>query len=231
MKRLVCGAMLALCAASVGWGADDWMMWNTYSFKLPVIKKKVDLNGIFETRFRDDMDEFFRYHFYVGPDYYPWKWLTLGIQYGNIQSGDPGDFKTEHRIMYFVTPKVKLSDFCLEKLPLGDLNLSVQNRLDQRIRFYADHTCTWRYRFYPKLSYPVFKRKKLEIAPYVGDAFYFDFTNNIAFNQNRVYSGLTFKLFEYLNLDFYYMRYAERSGRGGDWTCSNVVGTGVAYNF
>jgi len=232
MKRLAwCGAVLALCAASVGWGADDWRMWNTYSFKLPVIKKKVDLNGIFETRFRDDMDEFYHYHFYVGPDYYPWRWLILGMQYGNIQEGEPGEFNTEHRLMFFVTPKFKLADLGVDKFALGNLSLNLQNRLDLRIRYYKDHVYTWRYRFYPKLSYPVFKSEKLTISPYVANAFYFDLTNNIAFNQNRVYGGLSFQFSKHLSFDWYYMRLAERSGRGGNWTGSNVCGTAVAYNF
>lgn len=233
MKRLVWrGAALALCAASAAWATDDWQMWNTYAFKLPVIEKKVDLNGIFESRFRNDMDEFYRYHFYVGPDYYPYKWLTLGIQYANIQQKpEGGDFETEHRIMYFVTPKAKLSDFCMKESRLGDFSLSVQNRLDQRIRFYADHTYTWRYRLYPKLSYPVYKGEKLEVAPYAADAFYFPFEDSISFNENRLYGGLGFKLRKWLGLDLYYMWRTTRSGRGGPWTGNDVVGTSVCYNF
>jgi hypothetical protein len=230
--RLWYGVVLALCAGSVAWGADDWQMWNTYSFKLPVIKKRVDLNGIFETRFRDDMNEFFRYHFYVGPDYYPFKWLTLGFQYGNVQQKPVGgDFQTEHRFMYFVTPKFTLADLGLKDSPLSDFRFNLQNRLEWRHRSFYAFTNTWRYRFYPKLSYPVFKSEKLDISPYVGDAFYFPLEDNIAFNENRLYGGLTFKLYKQLGLDFYYMRQATRSGRGGDWTGNNVIGTAVSYDF
>lgn len=231
-RRLGCSVLLLLCSASILSAADDWQMWNTYGFKLPVFKKKAALVGSMDTRFRDDMDEFFRYHFYIGPDYYPWKWLTLGIQYGNIQQKPVGgEFQTEHRIMYFVTPKFSLADVGVEKYGLGDFNLNLQNRLDQRIRHYADHTYTWRYRFYPKLSYPVYKNKYVTVSPYVADAFYFDFTDGIAFNTNRIYGGWNFKVFDHIGLDLYYMRLAERSGRGGPWTCSNVVGTGVNYEF
>ncbi|MCX6357939.1 MAG: DUF2490 domain-containing protein [Candidatus Aureabacteria bacterium] len=227
-----CTAILLACAALPALGADDWQMWNTYGFKLPVIKKKLDLNYSMDTRFRDDMDEFFRYHFYIGPDYHMRKWLTLGIQYGNIQQKPvDGEFQTEHRIMYFVTPKFKLADLGIERYGLGDLNISFQNRLDQRIRHYADHTYTWRYRIYPKLSYPVYTCKYITVSPYVADAFYFDFTDNIAFSMNRLYSGLNFKVFGQIGIDFYYMRLAERSGRGGPWNGSNVLGTGLAYEF
>ena len=233
MKGLVwCGAMLALCAASIALAADDWQMWNTYAFKLPVIKKKVDLNGIFETRFRDDMDEFYRYHFYVGPDYYPWKWLTLGIQYGNIQQKpEGGDFETEHRIMYFVTPKAQLSDFCMKGARLWDFSLSVHNWLYYFIVLCSYEIYTWRYKLYPKLSYPVYKGEKFEIAPYAADAFYFPLEDGISFNDNRVYGGLGFKLCEWLGLDFYYMWRVTRPGRGGDWTGHDTVGTSVCYNF
>lgn len=55
-------------------------MWNKYAFKLPLVKKKADLNASFETRFREDIDEFYRYQFYMGPDYHLYPWLTLGWQ-------------------------------------------------------------------------------------------------------------------------------------------------------
>ncbi len=233
MKRLAwLGAMLALCAASVGWAADDWQMWNDYAIKVPVIKNKVDMNGIFDTRFRNDMDEFYRYHFYVGPDYYPWKWLTLGFQYGNVQQKPVGgDFQTEHRFMWFVTPKFTLADLGLKDNPLGGFKFNIQNRLEWRHRDFYNLKNTWRYRLYPKVSYPVFKRDNLEISPYVGDAFYFPMERSIAFNENRLYNGLVFKLYKHLSLDFYYMNDNTRSGRGGDWTGANVLGSVVTYEF
>lgn len=231
MSRLLWCVALSIALTSGAIAADDWNMWNKYSFKLPVIKKKLDLNGVFETRFREDMDELYRYNFYVGPDYHLYKWLTLGWQYGNVQEGEPGEFHTEHRFMHFVTPKFKLRDFGVDRYGLGDFSLNLENRLDWRIRQKATFQNTWRYRFYPKLSYPVYKRERLEVAPYVADAFYFDFTDGIGFNQNRIYGGLTFKLFKHLNLDMYYMRLATRKGAGGDWTGGHVIGTGVGYNF
>jgi hypothetical protein len=217
---------LALFASAV-YAADDLSMWNKYSFKLSVIPKKLFLKGKFETRFRDDLDEFFRYHFYIGPDYKPWKWLTLGLQYGNIQSGDPGDFHTEHRLMYYATPKFKLAELGFDQWHLGSTTLTLQNRLDLRIRHNKDHVYTWRYRFYPKLSYPVYKTENLTFSPYVGDAFYFDFTDGIAFNQNRIYTGLSIGVAKHTTLDFYYMRLDSRSGSGGNWTGENVIGTGA----
>jgi hypothetical protein len=230
-RRVMIGAVAALCAATSAFAADDWRMWNTYSFKLPLVKNRVDLNASMDTRFRDDMDEFYRYHFYVGPDFLLNKFLTMGWQYGNIQEGDPGDFHTEHRFMHFLTPKFKLKDLGLKDSPLGDFSFNLQNRLDWRFRYFKEHKNTWQYRFYPKVSYPVYKGEKLEISPYVGDAFYFDLTNGIAFRQNRIYSGLAFKLFKHLTLEWYYMRLAERSGRGGPWDCSHVIGTVANYAF
>ena len=107
--RLGYAVLLLSCSATALLADDDWQMWNDYAIKYPLIKNKVDMNGIFDTRFRNDMDEFFRYHFYVGPDYYPWKWLLLGFQYGNVeQKPAGGDFQTEHRFMWFVTPKFSL---------------------------------------------------------------------------------------------------------------------------
>ena len=232
MKRvLLYGLALSLGLCSAAGAADDWQMWNTYNFRLPVIEKKLFLKGAFETRFRDDLDEFYRYQFEMGPDYKPFKWLTLSLYYRIIQEGDPGDFHTEHRIIPQVTPKFMLSDFGIDRYYLGPLTLSLQNRLEWRIRHYQSHVNTWRYRFYPKLSYPVFKTEKLTLSPYVGNAFYFDFTNGVGYNQNRLYCGLSFNLFKQVGLNLYYMRLAKRSGNGGDWTGSHVIGTGVGYDF
>ncbi len=232
MKRwILLGLALTFIVPSMTMAADDWQMWNDYKFSLPLIEKKLFLKGTFTTRFRDDLDEFFRYHFYIGPDYKPFKWLTLGYHYGNIQSGNPGDFHTEHRFMHYVTPKFSFSDIGLDKYYLGPLTLTLQNRLEWRIRYHATYKNTWRYRIYPKISYPIYKTEKLTISPYTGNAFYFDFTNNIAFNQNRIYGGLSFNLFKHVGLDLYYMRMVSRSGSGGDWTGAHVIGTGVAYNF
>ncbi|MEI6632205.1 MAG: DUF2490 domain-containing protein [Chlamydiota bacterium] len=230
--KIACGMLCLLCAASSARGADDWMMWNDFAVKVPLIKDTLDLNGIYDMRFRDDMDEFYRYHFYVGPDYYPWKWLTLGLQYGNVQQKpEGGDFQTEHRFMGFVTPKFTLGDIGLEKPVLKDLKFTLQNRLEWRIRHYAAFKDTWRYRFYPKLSYPIYKGEKLDVSPYVGDAFYFPLEDSIYFNENRIYSGLVFKLYKHLSLDFYYMYDDTRKGRGGDWTGGNVLGSVVTYEF
>jgi len=230
--RLGYTVLLLFCSATALLADDDWQMWNDYAIKYPLIKNKVDMNGIFDTRFRNDMDEFFRYHFYVGPDYYPWKWLTLGFQYGNVeQKPAGGDFQTEHRFMYFVTPKFTLGDLGIKNSFLSDFKFTLQNRLEWRYRYYYVFKNTWRYRFYPKISYPVFKSKYLEISPYVGDALYFPLEDSIAFNENRLYNGVVFKLCKHLSLDFYYMRQATRTGRGGDWTGNNVIGTIATYEF
>ena len=230
-KRLICMLVAFVFAHSWAMAADDWETWNNYSFKLPPIKKNLCLKGAFETRFRDDLDEFYRYQFEMGPDYKLFTWLTLGFYYRIIEEGDPGEFQTEHRFIQQVTPEFGLKDIGIDRYRLGPLKISLQNRLEWRIRHYKDHVQTWRYRFYPKVSYPVFKTEKLTISPYVGNAFYFDFTNNVAFNQNRLYNGLSFKMFKHVVLDLYYMRLAKRSGRGGDWDGSHVIGTGLGYVF
>lgn len=230
--NFACAVLCVFCACAAARAEDDWMLWNDFGVKVPLIKDKVDLNGSFDMRYRDDMNEFYRHHYYVGPDYYPWKWLTLGLQYGNVQQKpEGGDFQTEHRFMGFVTPKFKLGDIGLDKPVLKDLGLTLQNRLEWRYRHYAAHENTWRYRFFPKISYPIYKAENLTVSPYVGDAFYFPLENNISFNENRIYSGLVFKLYTHTSLDLFYMYDDTRKGRGGDWTGGNVIGSNVVYAF
>lgn len=232
MKRAVITSLIlasVLCSAAPA--ADDWKLWNKYKINYSVIPKKLIMHGVFETRFREDVDEFYRYHFYVGPEYYLYKWLSVGAVYGNIQTGLPGDFHTEHRFMYFVTPKFTMKDLGIDGYGLGPLKLSVPNRVDWRIRHHRDHVMTWRYVITPKLSYPVIKTEKFTLSPYVANRWYFDLTDGIGYNQNRIYAGLAFKLYKHVGLDTYYMRLASRSGNGGDWTGSHVIGTGLAFNF
>lgn len=231
-RAIACGTLCLLCVCTTARANDDWRMWNDFALKVPLIKGRLDLNGIYDMRFRDDMDEFYRYHFYVGPDYHACKWLTLGLQYGNIQQKpEDGEFQTEHRFMYFVTPKFSLGDVGLDRPVVKEFKLTLQNRLEWRIRHYAAHEDTWRYRLYPKLSYPLYKGEKLDISPYVGDAFYFPLDDSIYFNENRIYSGLVFRLCTHLSLDFYYMYDSTRSGRGGEWTGANVLGSVATYEF
>ena len=228
-------AILAGVAIGVGvtsaFGADDWGMRNEYSFRIPVFKDRLDLNASMHTRWRDDMDEFYRYGFYAGPDFHLGRHLAAGVRYGNIQEGEPGEFRTEHRLRQLLTPKFKLEDLGGGDSLLGAMSFALQNRLDLRIRRHADHENTWKYRFYPKVSYPVYKAEKIAISPYAGNAFYFDLTDGIAYNENKTYGGLSFRLFKQFTVDCYYMRSVERNGAGGPWTGRHWVGTAVNFEL
>ena len=231
-KIFICGIAFFLGAPLAAGGADDWGTWNDYAFRVPIKKEKLYLKSSFQTRFRKDLDEFYYYHFYFGPEYKPLKWLMLSAQYANVNSGPPGDFRTEHRPMFFVTPSFSMADLGVDKNGyLGPLTLQLQNQLWWRIRPYAAHTQTWRYSIFPTLSYPVLKTEKLTISPYAGNDFYYDLTNNIGYNENRLYGGFRVRLFKKVVVNLFYMRRAFRPGRGGDWDGSHVVGTGLLLDF
>ena len=231
MKKLIICGLACLIAAPTAARADDWGTWNDYAFRLPVIKKRLSLKGSFQTRFRDNLDEFYYYHFYVGPEYKPLKWLMLSVQYANVQSGEPGDFHTEHRPMLFVTPRFSLAELGVEDNRLGPLTFQFENQLWWRIRNFAIHKQTWRYSIYPLITYPVLKTEKLTLSPYAGNNFFFNLDNNIGYNENRLYGGFTVRFFEKVVINLYYMRLAFRPGRGGDWAGSNVIGTGMLLDF
>ena len=233
MRTLViCIVAFVLATPLAAMGADDWGTWNDYALRLSIIEEKLYLRGSFQTRFRDDLNEFFYYHFYFGPEYKPLKWLTLSAQYGNVTSGAPGDFHTEHRPMFFVTPSFSLADLGIDREgPLGPLNLQLQNSLWWRIRPYAAHEQTWRYSIFPTLSYPILRTEKLVVSPYVGNDFYCDFTNGMTYDENRLYGGCRFRLFKKVVLNLFYMRRSLRPWSGGEWTGSHIIGTGLLLEF
>lgn len=70
--------MLLCSTCSVAWGGDSWDMWNAYFVNVPLLEKEgLSWFTLFETRFRDDITDFYRYHFYLGPVYKTWQVLTL----------------------------------------------------------------------------------------------------------------------------------------------------------
>jgi hypothetical protein len=230
-KKIISYILLFLTGSATAWSHDDWGTWNNYAFRLPLIEKKLMMRGAFQTRFRNDLDEFYYYHFQIGPEYRPVRWLTLCFLYWNVESGAPGDFHTEHRPTYIAIPAFSLADLGMDKWRLGPLALSIQNQLWERIRHYYKHHQTWRYSVFPRLSYPAIKTESICISPYTGNDFYFSLENGIGYNENRLYGGITVKIAKHTVLDFYYMRRADRPGRGGDWAWSNIIGTGILVDF
>ncbi len=224
---LVCILLLLLSCATFA-RADEWRLWNSYDVKFPLIKDKIYWDTYLETRWGDDVSRLDNYRFYLGPEFKVNKWLDVATKYGIVEKWSD-EWNTEHRFMLYATPKCKLSYFGVDKFGLGDLSIKLGNRLAWRITHYADHTYTWRYRFFPTISYPLIKTEKLTLSPYVSNYFYFNLANGIEYQYNRTYAGVSLKLLKHVALKFYYMRLYTKSA--GEWIPSNVVGTSVGYAF
>jgi hypothetical protein len=81
------------------------------------------------------------------------------------------------------------------------------------------------------VHYPVLKSEVLTVSPYAGNNFFFSLENGIGYDENRLYGGFTMKLCGHTTLDFYYMRLLSRSGSGGPWAGSNIIGTGITVGL
>ena len=207
--------------------------WNAYSVNFPLLKKhKLYWYTRFETRFSEDITYFYRYQVYLGPEYTPLRYLYLSLKYGFIEeSFNNKPFQTENRLMLYITPQCKLADLDVNIWGLGKLKFEVENRFDFRIRAYKTDPYSWRYRVYPKISYPFHISKNLTLSPVVKQAFYFKLREGGFFSQGRTYGGVSAKIYRRLNVTLYYMRLIERPSPRGHWAGLNIIGTSIGYKF
>lgn len=193
----------------------DYQYWNTesVSFKLSDHWK---MNLEEEFRFGDDAGNLFYQHSDLGISYSGVaEWLVLGINYRHIFEEKSSDWKQENRPHLNATVKWKLFD----------TEFSNRARLEYRNREGAEEF--WRYRNKFTLASP-FKLSKFEIQPYIADEIFYDFDKE-TLNRNRLYTGLTLKLFKYLKADIFYLW--ETNEKSNKWEDTHVLGTKLKVFF
>lgn len=193
----------------------DFQYWNTES-----ISKKIndDWKVSLEQEFRwgDNASNPYYNHSDLGVTYSGLaKWLDLGLNYRHIYEEKSDKWKMENRPHINAAVKWKLSD----------ISFSNRGRLEYRNRDDADNY--WRYRNKFSIKPPL-KLTKLEIQPYIADEIFYDFDVE-TLNRNRLYGGLSFKIFKNLKGEIYYMW--ERTEKSDKWSDSNILGTKLKISF
>ena len=211
---LACAAV-AFCRLSYAFDDNDYQYWNTECVSWSL---KKDWKMQFEQEFRlgDNGSNLYYEHSDIGVAYSgAAKWLELAVNYRHILEEKKSKWKEENMPHMSATLKWKMFDFSLS----NKMKFEYKNRQDAE-----DY---WRYTNKLTITPPCkFTRK--EIQPYVADEIYYDFDKQ-SLNVNRLYGGLTFKLFKNVGFDIYYLWQASKQSK--KWSDLNILGTKLKITF
>lgn len=143
-------------------------------------------------------------------------WIDLGFNFKEVFiEEDDGHWSCENRPHLNVTVKG----------PLGGLDVSNKSRIEYRDR--EDKEDLWRYVNNLKVRLP-FELTRFKFRPYVGDLIFLNMEGH-AFDRNRIYSGVSFKLSKNLESELYYLWQLSESG--DHWEDTNVLGLQLKISF
>ncbi|MFC1667685.1 DUF2490 domain-containing protein [Candidatus Omnitrophota bacterium] len=196
---------------------EDWQYWATVKVST---KLSDEWKAGIEEEFRrgDDMSNPYYNHADVGFSYSGLAdWFVFSLNYRHIKEEKSNDWKTEYRPHLNGTIKWEWQDF----------SFSNRSRFEFRERQDADEV--WQYRNKISAKFPI-SFTKHKIQPYIADETFFD-SDSKELNRNRLYSGLSFKIFKSLKGDIFYLWQRSKSSSSGKWTDYNVVGTKLKLTF
>ncbi|MDD5506671.1 MAG: DUF2490 domain-containing protein [Candidatus Omnitrophica bacterium] len=219
MKKAVLLTILSvLISGGVLYAYDDgdFQVWNT---DIEEIKIGKNLKFALEEEFRwgDNAREFFYHHYDAGVSYLLNKFLGVGGGYRRIYELKKGKFEPENEPYITAT------------LYGGIKGVALESRSRMEYRNFNYKPDSWRYRnkFSAKLPW---KFSRLELQPYVADEIFASFASGTnQFNQNRLSSGILFKLTSSIKAEIYYMLNSIKNS--GKWTDANVLGTKFKITF
>lgn len=220
-RRFLFGLGVALFLASgnvcaYASGSGDFQYWQIedISWKLNDLWK---LNLGEETYFKNDASDFYYQHTELGATYSGLaKWLDVSAHFRHGL--------TESRSNLWLREEQPGFSAIFKGKFLG-CSVSDRNRFEYRIRENADQG--WRYRNQVTVKFP-WKWTKLEIQPYFADEFFVDIDLE-RINENRNYTGFSFKISKNIGMDVFYMwRRLESSGK---WGNNQVLGAKLRLSF
>ena len=210
-------AVLAVLLISKSSRADgDFQLWNTATASLDLNK---DWTATVEEQVKlgNDAGHFYYHHTDLGFVYGGLAdWIDLGFNFKEVfLEEDDGHWSRENR------PHVNIT----VKGPVGPFDVSDRSRFEYRDR--ENEEDLWRYVNRLKVKLP-FELTKLKIRPYVADLIFINMEGR-AFEKNRIYSGVSFKLSNDLESEIYYFWQLDKSD--GPWEDTNVLGFQFNISF
>lgn len=206
---------LIFAGYSFAFDDGDFQYWNNESFSWKLNKYwKATLEE--EFRFGDGGSDFY-YQYTDAGVYYSGlaSWLDVGFNYRHILEESKSSWKHENRPHLNATIKFNLAGF----------DLINRGRVEYRNR--EDKSDLWQYRNKFTVQLP-FKLTRLEIQPYIADEIFVDFDIE-ELNRNRLYSGVSLKIFKNLKAEIYYLWQSDK--KKGKWSDLNILGTKLKFSF
>jgi hypothetical protein len=143
-------------------------------------------------------------------------WLTLSMNFKYAEKNSTGDsWIREYRPHFNVTVNDKI----------GEMPWSNRTRIEYRD--FDEKKDRWRLRNKLILDMP-FEIPVLNATPYIGDEVLFNLSEN-GYYQNRLYTGLKFKIAEDLKANLYY--YWRKAKKSSGWDEASIIGANLTLKF
>ncbi len=203
-------------SACLAFDDGDFQLWNTTSVSFDIHKdwKAVVEEGL---KLGNDVGNLYYHYTDLGFVYKGLAdWIDLGFNYKEAFSkNEEGHWNWENRPHFNVTVKTSL----------WDIDLADRSRFEFRDKE-ADEDL-WRYTNQLTAKLP-FELTKFKLRPYFTDQVYLNFEGK-AFEKNRLYSGVSFKLRKDMEGGVYYVWQWSKSD--GNWSELNAVGLQLKFLF
>lgn len=143
-------------------------------------------------------------------------WIDVGLNFKKeFEKDSSGKYRGENRPNLNIMVKGKLFD------------LDVGDRLRLEYRDLETKEDVWRFRNKTVVNLP-FRVTEFNLQPYIADEIFINLGQS-RINQNRFYSGLSFKLSKNLKTSVYYMLKSSKQSSG--WSNTNIIGTQIVFLF
>jgi Protein of unknown function (DUF2490) len=208
--------ILLIGGGTVAFAGGDFQLWNTASASLDLNRDwKVSVEEML--KLNNDAGHFYYHHTDLSFVYGGLAdWVDLGFSFKEVtEEEDDGHWSCEHRPYLNITVKG----------PLGALDISDRSRFEYRDR--QDKEDLWRYVNRLKIKLPI-ELTRLKLRPYVADQIYLNMEGR-AFDKNKVYSGVSFKLSKDAENEIYYVWQSGKSN--GQWQELNALGLQLKIAF
>lgn len=211
---LIITLILPALKPSFAFDDGDFQYWNTESVTWKVYEDwKANLEE--EFRFGGNAGTLYYQHSDIGITYSGLaKWIDLAVSFREAFDIKKDRWKYEHQPNANATLKYELCGF----------EVSDRSKVEYRIR--EDEDDNWRYRNKFTVKSPKFTQ--LELQPYIADEIFYDF-NEGALNRNRLFAGVSLKLYKNFKGEIYYLWQSSKKNK--DWIDCNVLGTKIKLSF
>lgn len=190
--------------------ANDTEYWSKYALSIPVAAK-IDLTAKPELRFKDNMDTFYYWKIYLGPDIHINTVFDLAVYYAPKEQKNGSEWAFEN--LGYIDGTLKGQYF--------NLKLSDRNRLE-----YSFDAEELKYRNRIKIAKPATLGKKT-VTFFISDEVFYHVDSH-TLNENRGIVGVSSNIADSFGVDVSLMH---RSKKKGVWLGTFAVVSDLKFSF